>query len=39
MNTEFTTPPLKPDKAFLIVNTHSRKGERLFFKALDLLYS
>lgn len=24
-------------KAVLIVNTHSRKGERLFFKAMDLL--
>ncbi|MGV8108035.1 hypothetical protein [Methanospirillum sp.] len=39
MNIEFTTLSFKPDKAVHIVNTYSRKGVRLFLKALDLLHS
>lgn len=39
MNIEFTTLSFKPDKAVHMVNTYSRKGVRLFFKALDLLHS
>lgn len=32
-----STPTPGPKEAVLIVNTHSRRGERLFFRALDLL--